>query len=58
MEQNRVHRNIQHGQSFPWLIKIVPVLTDLQNELKDYANPEQITIGSERHLGDGKKKNL
>lgn len=29
---------------------------DLQNELKDYANSEQITIGSERHLGDGGKK--
>lgn len=59
-KQNRLLRNPQHGHVFPWLLKIVPVFTDLQNELKDYAKDEQITIGSERYLSDerGEKKSL
>lgn len=34
----------------------MPVLRDVQNELKDYANDEQISIGSERYRSDGGRR--
>lgn len=57
-KQNRLLRNIQYECVFPWLIKIVPLLTDLHHEPKDYAKHEQITIGSERYFSDGGKKTI
>lgn len=36
----------------------MPVLRDLQNELKDYAKDEKISTGSERYLSDGGKKGV
>lgn len=55
LKQNSLHRNMQHGHIFPWLIKTVAVLMDLRNELKHYAKYEGITVSSEKYLSDGKK---